>query len=215
MRRVLKVALATAAIGLGIAGAPAHAATATPSTDPCNYAVITNAIACVGYYGGNLLTGAAGSATTSTEQSYINQLLSGPATSSGSGYSPPYNGLSTGSVLGALAGSTGTSGSSYTYNFSPLLLSGLTVFAAHFGNSPYSNSNDVTAFWLLNLGSTPTSSVTIANGGGVSDAQIFATGGPSALPEPATWAMMLLGFGAMGWSMRNGRSRAPRLMQLA
>jgi hypothetical protein len=35
----------------------------------------------------------------------------------------------------------------------------------------------------------------------------------SAVPEPATWAMMLLGFGAIGWQMR--RRRAPLLAQAA
>jgi len=35
----------------------------------------------------------------------------------------------------------------------------------------------------------------------------------SAVPEPATWAMMLLGFGAVGFAMR--RRRAPILAQVA
>jgi hypothetical protein len=43
-------------------------------------------------------------------------------------------------------------------------------------------------------------------GGNVS----FAAG---AVPEPATWAMMLLGFGAVGFAMRRGRR--PALLQLA
>ena len=34
-----------------------------------------------------------------------------------------------------------------------------------------------------------------------------------AVPEPATWAMMLLGFGAIGWHLR--RRKAARLMALA
>jgi hypothetical protein len=28
------------------------------------------------------------------------------------------------------------------------------------------------------------------------------------VPEPATWAMMILGFGAIGWSVRRGRKSA-------
>jgi hypothetical protein len=35
-------------------------------------------------------------------------------------------------------------------------------------------------------------------------------GSPEAVPEPATWAMMLLGFGAMGISLRTQRRRASR-----
>ena len=220
MRRVLTTALAAATVGLGTMAAPAYATpspTPTPSNDPCNYAVVTGAIACVGYYGGNLLTGGAGSATTATEQNYINMLLSGPATSSGGGYSPPYTGLTTTTVLGALGSVSGTSGVPFTYNFSPLQLSGLTVFAAHFGNTPLGTlgppaGNDVTAFWLLDLGNTPTSDVTISNGQGVSNAQIFAT---APVPEPATWGLMLLGFGGIGMALRRSRRRSGALMQVA
>jgi hypothetical protein len=35
----------------------------------------------------------------------------------------------------------------------------------------------------------------------------------SAVPEPATWGMMLLGFGAVGYAMR--RRRRPALVQIA
>lgn len=204
-------------MGLGTMSAPVYAApppTPTPATDPCSYGVVTGAIACVGYYGGNLLTGGVGSSTTATEQTYINLLLSGPATTSGGGYSPPYTGINTSTVIGALGSLSGTAGVPFTYDFSPLQLSGLTIFAAHFGNFPDSNSTDVTAFWLLNLGSTPTSSITINNGQGVSNAQIFATGTPP-VPEPATWAMMLLGFGGIGMALRRSRRRTAALMQVA
>ena len=33
---------------------------------------------------------------------------------------------------------------------------------------------------------------------------------PPAVPEPATWAMMLLGFGVVGFAMRRGRTERPR-----
>lgn len=35
------------------------------------------------------------------------------------------------------------------------------------------------------------------------------------LPEPATWAMMLLGFGGIGFAARRRRQRNPALMQIA
>jgi len=35
------------------------------------------------------------------------------------------------------------------------------------------------------------------------------------VPEPATWAMMLFGFGAVGYTMRRRRRRRPALMQVA
>jgi hypothetical protein len=40
------------------------------------------------------------------------------------------------------------------------------------------------------------------NGDGVTDLRQLRVGGVSAVPEPATWAMMLIGFGAVGYSMR-------------
>lgn len=36
-----------------------------------------------------------------------------------------------------------------------------------------------------------------------------------AVPEPATWAMMLLGFGAMGASLRRSRRRSGKMLQIA
>ena len=118
----------------------------------------------------------------------------------------------TGTVLGSLQNLSGTSGSPFTYNFAPLQLSGYTIFAAHFGNFPDSNAPNVTAFWLLDLGSNTTNSVTINDGKGVSNAQILGTGTP-AVPEPATWALMLFGFAGIGVTMR--RRRQPALAQIA
>jgi hypothetical protein len=37
----------------------------------------------------------------------------------------------------------------------------------------------------------------------------------SAVPEPATWALMLLGFGGIGMTMRRSRRRSGALMQIA
>ena len=39
--------------------------------------------------------------------------------------------------------------------------------------------------------------------------------GESPVPEPATWAMMLLGFGAVGYAMRRRRRRHPLMIQVA
>jgi hypothetical protein len=35
------------------------------------------------------------------------------------------------------------------------------------------------------------------------------------VPEPATWAMMLLGFGAAGTAIRRSRRKETRLLQIA
>ena len=77
-----------------------------------------------------------------------------------------------------------------------------------------SDPNNITAFWLINLGNTVTNTLTLTNGQGSSNAQIFATGG-QAVPEPATWGMMLLGFAGIGMAMRRSRCRNGALMQVA
>jgi len=205
MPREFMMALAATAIA---SATPAYAAV-TPSNDPCTYGYVSGAIACQGYYGGNLITGGVGSATTTTELNAINTLLTN-AVSQGPGYTPPYLGVDYDTVLGALANLNGTA----TLNFGLLNLSGLTILGAHFGNNIESDPNNITAFWLLDLGNTTTHTITLSNGQGSSNAQIFATGGTPPVPEPATWAMMLIGFGGMGMAMR----RSPRqkvLMQIA
>ena len=45
----------------------------------------------------------------------------------------------------------------------------------------------------------------INSGGGPSGAAFFATVSYAAVPEPASWAMMLVGFGGLGAAMRAGR----------
>ena len=45
--------------------------------------------------------------------------------------------------------------------------------------------------------------------------RIIPAEGPNAVPEPATWAMMLLGFGGIGMAMRRGRKQSGRLLQIA
>ena len=87
------------------------------------------------------------------------------------------------------------------------------IFGAHFGTQPDAGTeNNISAFWLVNVGATPTHTITITNGKGVSNAAIYGFG--AAVPEPGTWAMMLLGFGAIGVSIRRRRGK-PALMQIA
>ena len=201
--KVSKIALGASFATMALAiSAPARASISV--VDPCSAGYVNGAIACVGYVGGNLITGNTGSATTGAQQEMINRLLSGPATSSTGAYAPPYS-LNTGAQLGHLDGLGGTN----TLNFGSLSLSGLTILGAHFGNNTDSEVNNVTAFWLFNFAS-PTNTIMLANGAGSSNAAIFATQA-AAVPEPATWAMMLVGFGAIGASMRRSRRVGARL----
>ena len=215
MRRALKIALATAALGLTAAASPAYALGSV--VDPCSAIYVNGAVACQGYYGGNLITGSTGSATTADQLAIINLLLNGTASTGDSSptnntgaYNPPYTGLDYDTVLGSLANLNGTA----TLDFGSLTLSGFTILGAHFGNNTDSDVNNVTAFWLLDLGNTTTNTIALSNGQGSSNAQIFATGTP-AVPEPATWGMMLLGFAGIGMTLRRSRRSNGALMQVA
>lgn len=208
--------LAAAAVAAALGATPASA-TLGPIVDPCSAGFVNGAIACQGYYGVNMISGSAGSATTADEAAAIQLLLNGTAstadtlpTNNTSAYNPPYTGLDYDTVLAALANLN----NSATLNFGTTL-SGLTVLGAHFGNNIDSDVNNVTAFWLIDLGNTSTTTLTLADGTGSSNAQIFATGQVPGVPEPATWAMMLVGFGAAGVAMRRGRRNKELLPQLA
>jgi len=94
------------------------------------------------------------------------------------------------------------------------VLNGITYLAIHWGGGVDApdHGQDTTSFYkvdagnsniltfALNLGSS--SDVTIY---GTSDHIITHTGG---VPEPATWAMMLVGFGGMGAMLRRRRTLA-------
>ena len=55
--------------------------------------------------------------------------------------------------------------------------------------------------------------LTGTNSGGSHTLTAYAQVGAGAVPEPATWAMMLLGFGGIGFAMRrkNGTQKLPQL----
>ena len=174
MRHLMKIALATAALAFTAAAAPAYAANAptpTPQNDPCSYAFVNSAVACVGYYGGNLITGTTGSSTTAAEQTYINLLLSGPATTSGPGLYAAVCGFRHELSLVRLPISTARHAE---FRFAEL--DGLDGIGRSLRQQHRLDPNNVTAFWLINLGNTMTNTLTLTNGQGSSNAQIFADG---------------------------------------
>jgi hypothetical protein len=72
-----------------------------------------------------------------------------------------------------------------------------------------SNGESITnVFYQVN---TPPGSITILKQVRIDRAGEFNTG----VPEPATWAMMLLGFGGIGMAMRRRRTQHGRLLQIA
>ena len=77
-------------------------------------------------------------------------------------------------------------------------LLGQVILSIHFGDAG-SGLGDHTILYLFTF-DTPTTSIDL-NQNGFSNGLIIGNG----VPEPATWAMMLLGFGAVGFSMRRRR----------
>lgn len=75
------------------------------------------------------------------------------------------------------------------------------------------NGQNKFAFQAVNGQSIAGLSFTVANGGVETVKQVRISPAVGVVPEPATWAMMLLGFGAVGYSMR--RRRKPALAQIA
>jgi hypothetical protein len=66
-------------------------------------------------------------------------------------------------------------------------------------------------------GTAFTSATFTSTGGGFADFKQLrlTTASMTAVPEPGTWAMMLLGFGGLGVAMRRRRRDTSRLLQVA
>ena len=74
--------------------------------------------------------------------------------------------------------------------------------------------NGISEFWNLSSLFLDAGTYTLTiNGNNDSTGSLGGTVTINAVPEPGTWAMMLLGFGAAGFAMR--RRRAPVLAQMA
>jgi hypothetical protein len=170
-----KLFLAAALASAGFVAAPSQAATVVTSCASLGIDdIIPNAEQCVGYYDKNVLKTSAGDFASADEVTALNILgLTGPI-----------------KVLEKLD----NSGDFAT------LLNGLTFIGVHYGagNGPVNNPGGVTAFYRFNAG-TNLDSIGFTNGS-VSGVALYSTG--AAVPEPATWALMLGGFGFIGASMR-------------
>ena len=179
----MKLALraAVAALALGIAMPASAALTLVTACDPTR--TNPDAVACAGYYAGNL--------NNNASEDDLNAALD--ALVGGGGFDPDVVFVDiedtkdffdeTGGVL----------------TFDSALL-GEQILSLHFGNAQNEFGTDVTVLYLFNF-ANPTSSIILGQDG-------FSNGiliGGGAVPEPATWAMMLLGFGAIGYSLRRRR----------
>lgn len=185
MRGISVKSIAAAALACtSLYAAPAMAApqVTVPSCTVVTFNVST--ISCLGFYSGNLVTDSGPKLTEAL--GYVGQLDSG-ATSLITKYD--------------ISGSNANSGGTIDFGTA---LGGKTVIGLHFGGG--GTGYNGTAFWLLDI-PTGTDSITWSSTTqkGLSNAGLYLTDPGSGVPEPATWAMMMLGVGAVGGAMRAAR----------
>jgi hypothetical protein len=155
-----------------------------------------DAIACNGYYEKNVLSEGAGNEGNLDIQEAAIVALTGS------------NDLFNGDHIKIEAEGGGT-----PFDFGTELF-GQIVIGAHFGNIA-GDAGNVSVFYLFDFG-TDGGFVTLDDAQGWSNAILWmGDQPPPAVPEPATWAMMLLGFGAAGTAMRRSRRRTAQISQLA
>lgn len=156
---------------------------------------------CAGFYQGNLLN----QASKSTVVPILNSLL-GSSTYSVSTFQ-----------FGAFQGFSGLNGAtSVDFTAAPFStkLNGMTLIGIHYGSGKGSPSDvagntrndksDSTAFYYFDAGKD-LGKIDL-NFGASSTITLFSTG-PGGVPEPATWALMILGFGGVGAAMRRSKAK--------
>lgn len=165
---------------------------ATPASQPsivvpdCNASLGifgTTASSCAGFFTGNVLSGSP--ADTITQENALAQL--------GFDFS------------GDLTDYVKIDTSDATFLDFGQQLYGNTIIGIHFGNG--SGIDNATGFFEFDFGSAVNGiSLNVPGSSGV---VLYQTGAPppGGIPEPSTWAMMLLGFGAVGFSLRRTRNR--------
>jgi hypothetical protein len=201
MRRSILKFVAGAALAAS-ASSPAWSKDVGAQTLPavvsaCDLSLPTpDAIDCAGYFSGNLLNGSA--EDVANQQAAI-ESLDGDFVWDGD-----WDALADNTIL------TLTDGNQL--NFGETMF-GLTIIGAHFGNVSGPAGN-VSVFWLFDFGTEGADFVVLDDPTGWSNATLYTTGDPG-VPEPATWAMMLLGFGAAGTALRRSRRKNGMIAQIA
>jgi hypothetical protein len=201
IRLIAGVALAAGAASPSLAAKPV-VSTLPPVVSACDASLPTpDAIACAGYFSGNLLNGSPTDVTNQTQAlATLGFTWDGNWTALETSTSPDL-------VITSL-----TNGNQL--NFGTTMF-GQTIIGAHFGNVNGPAGN-VSVFWLFDFGATGADFVVLDYPQGWSNAALYTTGtGTPGVPEPATWAMMLVGFGAAGAALRRGRRKTGLIAQIA
>ena len=188
MKFALKATVAALAL---FAAVPASAALVLVPGGACDLTVSDpDAQACAGAYQGNLLN------NSSIDD--LNAALD--ALIGGSGFDPDAIWSQLDPTKAIFSPGTGT-----VVDFTQTLI-GLNILAAHFGDGG-TGLGDRTILYLFDFGAGA-DSVDLGIQGFSDAVQV-----PAPVPEPATWTMMLLGFGAAGYAIRRRRKTA--LAQIA
>ena len=189
--------LILAGISIAVASAFATPAAADPPIvflGGCDPSITTpDAIGCDGYYSNNALQGA--------DTSFMQQAV----TNLGGSWDGDWDALVT-AGYGDLT--TLTDGNKLMF---PTTLVGKQIVGIHFGNIAGDYGN-VSVFLLYDFGAAGANYIALDDTQGFSNYAIFPGG---AVPEPATWAMMLLGVGMIGSSMRRRNRKQVRPTVLA
>jgi hypothetical protein len=183
-----------------LAAVPAAAPTIADGTylGGCD-AGLLSASACQGYYSGNVFDG---SPTDIAIQQSAVAALPGDFTWNGDWSSLDGTSAVTASLVNGNMLDFGTA------------LVGETIIGVHFGNVAGDAFGNVSGFYYFDF-TDPTRFITLNDTQGFSNAVLFTTTHPDSVPEPATWAMMLFGFGAAGVAMRRSRRKTQFVSQLA
>jgi hypothetical protein len=191
--KLIQSAILAAGVAFCALAAPAQAFTcidpdgagSLPAADSGAISVSGGSVtACIGYYSKNLLN----SANITTQENALSQIgLNIDVASSLFDPGSPWktetlSGTGTISFAGAAS------------------MVGDVFIGVHYGNGSGYNG---TAFYKIHS-DTPFSAITIDRAA-FSDAVLFSTGTP-AVPEPASWALMIAGIGAVGFSMRRRKT---------
>lgn len=184
-----KLAFAAIALAASVSATPAFATVEVGSSTGCASGPLApTADKCAGYFSGNTMSGQKDS--VAEQQAAINQLI-------GAGqYTVDWNALQaagkvvTGSDLNALNNLLASAG-------------GQVLLGFHWGNVP-GDAQNVSAIYLWN--NVKAGDVKLTDTQGYSNAVLYrASAVTAAVPEPGTWALMLLGFGGIGTAMRRRR----------
>ncbi|WP_243445867.1 PEPxxWA-CTERM sorting domain-containing protein [Polymorphobacter arshaanensis] len=144
-----------------------------------NTDISPNALACQGFYAGNLLSN--NPSDIAAQTTHLAAL--------GFAWDGNWNNVE---KISGLSGS-------HSVDFATML-HGISYVAFHFGNGVGGPGN-ATAFYKLDAGTA--TDVIALNYNASSNAVLYSTG---TVPEPASWALMIAGFGIVGMGLRRRRS---------